>query len=353
VARGVEDWLQRVWYGDRRGFAWLLLPLSWVFRLGSALHRAVYRCGLARAHRAGVPVVVVGNLTVGGTGKSPLVIALAMALAGRGVAVGILMRGYGSGRRRPARVSPDDDPAEAGDEAVMAARSTGLPVVAGADRASGAALLRSLGVRLVLCDDGLQHHALGRDLEIAVVDGRRGFGNGRLLPAGPLREAPERLASVDWVVFHGTAADADRVAARDAAPRRRQGREGVVIMRLEPGSAQPLTAQVAPRPLSDFAAAPVHAVAGIGDPDRFFGMLRAAGLSPVEHAFPDHHPYAARELRFGDGLPVLMTAKDAVKCRKFADPLWWEVPVVARLSPDDGSVLIDRIAALAAAQGDA
>ena len=339
MSRGLEGWLQGVWYGGRGGGAWLL-PLSWLYGLGSALHRAVHRLGFARVHRAGVPVVVVGNLTAGGTGKSPLVVALATALAARGVAVGILLRGYGTGRRTPVRVTADADPATAGDEAVMAARATGLPVVAGADRGQGAALLESLGVRLILCDDGLQHHALARDLEIAVVDGRRGFGNGRLLPAGPLRERPTRLASVDWVVVHG-------------AEPTWQGRIGTLTMRLEPGLAQPLTARMAPRALADFAGSSVHAVAGIGDPGRFFTMLRDAGLAPREHAFPDHHPYAPQDLRFGDDAPVLMTAKDAVKCRRFADPRLWEVPVIARLSPSDGTALIDRIAALAAAQEDA
>ncbi len=344
ASRGLEGWLQGVWYGGRRGGAWLL-PLSWLFASVSALHRALHRAGLLRAHRAGVPVVVVGNLTVGGTGKSPLVVALATALAARGIRVGILMRGYGTGRRLPMQVSAEDDPAAAGDEAVMAVRATGLPVVAGSDRSRGAALLESLGVRLILCDDGLQHHALARDLEIAVVDGRRGFGNGRLLPAGPLRERPERLASVDWVVVHGGAGSgrSDPMAAGW------QGRSGGLSMRLEPGLVQPLTARIAPRALADFVGAPVHAVAGIGDPDRFFAMLRASGLEPREHAFADHHPYRPQDLQFGDDAPVLMTAKDAVKCRRFADPRLWEVPVVARLSPTDGTALIDRIAALVAA----
>lgn len=351
MPRAVEGWLQRVWYGDRQALGVLLSPLAGLFRLGSALHRMVYRLGLRRPHRPRVPVVVVGNLTAGGTGKSPLVAALATALAARGIAVGVLMRGYGSGRRVPVRVTAEDDPAMVGDEAVMTARATGLPVVAGADRARGAALLESSGVRLILCDDGLQHHALARDVSIAVIDGRRGFGNGRLLPAGPLRETPSALTRIDWVVVHGCADG----SAADAAPAQNlwRGRLGTMTMRLEPGAAQPLTARIAPRDLGEFAGQPVHAVAGIGDPGRFFAMLRRSGLTPIEHAFPDHHPYVAADLDFGDGASVLMTAKDAVKCRQFADPRWWEVPVVVRLSPDDGAALIDRIAALVAAQGDA
>lgn len=363
MARGIEGWLQGVWYGGRGG-AWLL-PLSWLFGLLSALHRFAYRSGLLRIHRAGVPVVVVGNLTAGGAGKSPLVAALAVALAARGIAVGVLMRGHGSGRRDPVRVTADDDPSQVGDEAVMSARATGLPVVAGADRARGATLLESLGVRLILCDDGLQHAALARDLEIAVIDARRGLGNGRLLPAGPLREGPGRLARVDWVVLHamsvvgeaGTAAPGMGAAGTDAdrseeGSRAWRGRSGTLTMRLEAGSAYPLTARMAPRALADFAGQPVHAVAGIGDPGRFFAMLRSAGLDPVEHPFPDHHPYLPQDLRFGDDAPVLMTAKDAVKCRQFVDPRLWEVPVLARLSPDGGRALIDRIAALVAAEGE-
>jgi len=342
VARHLEAWLQRVWYGGRGGGAWLL-PLSWLYGAVSALHRMTYRSGLMRVHRAAVPVVVVGNVTVGGTGKSPLVAALAAALTARGIPVGVLLRGYGARRKDPARVFAGDDPLEVGDEAVMLAGATGVPVVAGVDRARGAELLVAAGARLVLCDDGLQHHALARDLEIAVVDAVRGVGNGRLLPAGPLREGPDRLAGVDWVVWHG---------APPSRPRW-QGRAGDLAMRLEPGAAQPIVGGAEPRSLASFAGRPVHAVAGIGDPGRFFAMLRAAGLAPREHAFPDHHAYAAQDLDFGDDAPVLMTAKDAVKCRRFAGPQLWEVPVVARLSPADGAALIDQIAALVAVQGKA
>lgn len=346
MAQGFQGWLQQVWYGGRGGGSWLR-PLSWLYALGAALHRAPYALGLRLPRRVGVPVVVVGNLTVGGTGKSPLVAALARALAAQGVAVGILARGYGSSAAAPRRVRSDDDPRECGDEPVMLARATGLPVVAARDRVAGAALLRDAGVRLVLCDDGLQHHALARDLEIVVIDAARGLGNGRRLPAGPLREGPARLARVDWLVLHDTAG-----GSQPAVPWR--GREGTLAMRLVPGAARRLSAggdaaAEDTRPLAAFAADRVHAVAGIGDPQRFFAMLRAAGLSPIGHAFPDHHAFGAADLEFGDGAPVLMTSKDAVKCRRFADDRCWEVPVDARLAPDDGAALILRLAALAAA----
>lgn len=346
MAQGFEGWLQEVWYGGRRGGLWLR-PLSWLYALGAALHRAPYALGLRRPRHAGVPVAVIGNLTAGGTGKSPLVAALALALAARGVAVGILTRGHGAAAGAPRRIRADDDPRDAGDEPVMLARATGLPVVVSRDRVAGAVVLRDAGVRLVLCDDGLQHHALARDLEVVVIDAARGFGNGRLLPAGPLRERPARLGRVDWVVLHGTAGDAAAAAPEGAAHWR--GREGVLGMRLVPGEARALAAGAASRPLSSFAGGRVHAVAGIGDPRRFFVMLRAAGLAPIEHAFPDHHPFTARDLDFGDGAPVLMTSKDAVKCRPFADTRCWEVPVDARLEPDGGAALVTRLAALAAA----
>jgi tetraacyldisaccharide 4'-kinase len=342
VARHLEAWLQQVWYGGRGGGAWLL-PLSWLYGAVSALHRIAHRSGLARVRRAAVPVVVVGNITAGGTGKSPLVAALAAALTARGIPVGVLLRGYGARRKDPARVVAGDDPLEVGDEAVMLADATGVPVVAGVDRARGAALLVAAGARLVLCDDGLQHPALARDLEIAVVDAVRGIGNGRLLPAGPLREVPSRLTRVDWVIWHG----------EPPSPPRWRGTAGSLAMQLEPGAVRPIVGGAAPRSLASFAGKPVHAVAGIGDPGRFFAMLRAAGLAPHEHPFPDHHAYTPQDLDFGDDAPVLMTAKDAVKCRRFADPRLWEVPVVARLSPADGAALIDQIAALVAAQRNA
>lgn len=350
MPRGIERRLQEVWYGGLQGPLWLR-PLSWLYSLGAALHRAPYSSGLRRARRVGVPVAVVGNLTAGGTGKSPLVAALADAVAARGVAVGILTRGHGAARTSPRRVGPDDDPREAGDEPVMLARATGLPVVAARDRSAGAALLRDAGVRLILCDDGLQHHALGRDLEIVVIDAARGFGNGRLLPAGPLRERPSRLATVDWVVLHDTARCASDAGVAAAAVATARGREGALRMELEPGAARQVAVAAGRpaelRPLAGFAGQRVHAVAGIGDPRRFFAMLRAAGIEPVEHPFPDHHPLCARDLEFGDAAPVLMTSKDAVKCRTTADPRLWEVPVVARLDPDEGAPLVTRLAALA------
>ncbi|NDE00758.1 MAG: tetraacyldisaccharide 4'-kinase [Gammaproteobacteria bacterium] len=290
--RALERRLNAWWYGD--GLASLLLaPLATLFAAVTAVRRGLYRLGWLRAYRASVPVVVIGNLSVGGTGKSPLVAHLA----------------------------------------------TGLPVVVSPERSAGARLLETQGIDLILCDDGLQHYALARDLEVVVIDFARGFGNGRLLPAGPLREGPNRLASVDVVVLNGAnEMQADRSAWR--------GREATIGMQLVPQALRGIGQGSRWQSLDRFVGHPVHAVAGIGHPERFFATLRAAGLTVVEHAFADHHAYSAADFAFADRLPILMTTKDAVKCRSFADERFWELPVGVRLVPEEGRALLDRIDAL-------
>lgn len=336
MSASLDAYLQGLWYA-RRPSGWWLAPLAFVFAVGAAIRRHAYRQGWRRTYRVGVPVVVVGNLTVGGTGKSPLVGALAMALRRRGFRPGILTRGYGASLRTPRRVGTDSDPGEVGDEAGMLARDTGLPVVASVDRVAGAEALVAEGVDVVVCDDGLQHYALHRDVEIVVIDASRGLGNGRLLPAGPLREGPERLATVDAVVLNGAPSPQ---AAETSAWR---GREGVWFMQLVPEAARNVREPRTWRSLEQFRGQRVHAVAGIGHPARFFALLRASGLEVIEHPFPDHHAFVAADLDFGDSLPVLMTAKDAVKCRSFAQASWFELPVIAQLQPDGGESLVDRI----------
>lgn len=330
----MQSWLESVWYdaSGRRG-AWLR-PLGALFGTVVGLRRAAFRRGWLRSASAGVPVVVVGNLSVGGTGKTPFSIWLAGALRERGLRPGLLSRGHGGESRAVREVRADDDPAVVGDEPLLLAASGDWPVVVAPERAAGAARLRERGIDVVICDDGLQHYALRRDLEIAIVDGARGFGNGRLLPAGPLREPPARLAEVDFLVVNG---------ARATSSLPSPGASSRLEMRLEPGPARRLDAPTVTRPLEAFRGAPLHAVAAIGNPARFFATLRAAGLEPLEHPFPDHHRFAAADLAFGDSLPVLMTAKDAVKCRRFADPRLWELPVAARLEPDGGRELVARI----------
>jgi tetraacyldisaccharide 4'-kinase len=323
----MNAWLERVWYGNGPGGAWLR-PLALVFGAVVALRRYLYRSGRLRALPCGRPVVVVGNLTVGGSGKTPLIAWLAGRLEARGIRVGIVSRGYGGSSAGPLRVLPATDPALAGDEPVLLAQRTQVPVAIGRDRVAAARLIGP-DVDLVLADDGLQHYRLARDLEILVIDGTRRYGNGRLLPAGPLREPVARGARADFVIVNGGEAHAGEVAMQ-LAP--------TAVVEL--GSGRRL-------PLGDFAGKRVHAVAGIGNPARFFATLRAAGVEPIEHPFPDHAPLNPADVAFGDGLPVLMTEKDAVKCASFAPAgLYW-LEVAAELGPDDATRLVDRLVALA------
>ena len=333
-------WLNRRWYSDQAPP--YLVPLEWLYRAVIALRRRSYSPGSRRIQVPDVPVVVVGNLTVGGTGKTPLVIALTLALQSRGVRVGVISRGYGATVTAPVLLSAQSDPALFGDEPVLVARATEASVVVSPDRVAATALLAQRGVQVVISDDGLQHYRLGRALEIAVIDGPRGFGNGHLLPAGPLREPLARLADADWLVFNGppsasTLAEVERVAQR----------RDRLQMQLAAVQAQSLAGDRPARDLASFRDAPVHAVAGIGNPARFFTMLREAGLEVIEHPFPDHHPFTAADLAFAAPGEILMTEKDGVKCTSFADARCWQVPVAARCDEPGWSALLDQIEALA------
>ena len=301
------------------GVSLLLFPLSLVFAGVTALRRLAYRHGLLRMRRFAVPVLVVGNITVGGTGKTPLVIWLADYLRSRGWRPGIVSRGYGGRARHwPQQVRADSDPSSVGDEAVMLAAATACPMCVGPDRpAAVEALLAHTEVDIVISDDGLQHYALARDLEIAVVDGTRRLGNGFLLPAGPLREPASRLRRVDILVING------------------RGVDGEFSMKLHQPSIRPLRDGGEKR-ASDFAGREVHAIAGIGNPQRFFDLLARLGLRVVAHPFRDHHLFRARDLQFDDGLPILMTEKDAVKCRRLPCRDCWVVHIEAQ--PDAGFV---------------
>lgn len=309
--------LDHYWYA-RSPWLVLLTPLSLLFRLLVRLRRGAYRSGLLRTRRLGVPVIVVGNITVGGTGKTPLVAWLTGYLRDQGFRPGIIARGYG-GRAKswPQQVRPDSDPAVVGDEAVLLANLTGCPVAVGPKRvATGEALIKYNDVDLVISDDGLQHYSLHRDIEIVVIDGVRRFGVGFMLPAGPLREPVSRLSEADLLVVNGI------------------GGAGEHPMKLKTGDARNLRDDGEIRKLADFRDGKVHAVAGIGNPERFFQTLRQSIRRIEEHPFPDHHRYRANDLRFDDSAPVLMTAKDAVKCRRFATGNEWYVPVSAELSRD-------------------
>ena len=319
------------WWDERHPLGALLAPLGWLYALFMRLRHAAYRAGVLRSRRIGRPVVVVGNLCAGGSGKTPLVVAIAGLLARYGLRAGIVCRGYGGGANRwPQLVRPDSDPALVGDEAVLLARRTGCPVVAGPNRVAAVRdLFRRARCDVVLSDDGLQHLRLARDVEIVVVDGVRRHGNRRCLPAGPLREPPDRLASVDLVVVNGGA------------------REGELGMHLAAGDAVSLADGETTRPLDSFRGAPVHAVGGIGHPERFFRALEDHGMTIVRHPFADHHPFREAEIRFDGDAPVLMTEKDAVKCERIADARHWYVPVEAVLS----DALETRLAAVLRGRG--
>jgi tetraacyldisaccharide 4'-kinase len=327
---GLGGLAQAVWWRPHHPVAWLLRPLSWLFRALVVMRRQAYRYGWLRVERLSVPVIVVGNITVGGAGKTPLVIRLVELARTCGLRPGVIARGYGGDAGDwPQAVEPDSDPHRVGDEPVLIVRRTGCPVWVGPHRVeAGRALLAGSDCDLLLCDDGMQHYALARDLEIAVID-ERGLGNRLCLPAGPLREPPSRLKRVDLVVGNGTTP------------------EGGLRMDLVLDALVPLLDSRSGVSPAVFAGRRVHAVAGIGNPSRFFESLRAAGLYVIEHPFPDHHPFAPDEIRFDDGLPVLMTEKDAVKCRSFAGPEHWLARVSARLDSDLEQRLSELIRGLA------
>jgi len=302
---------------------------------GSAIHArlALYRHGLLRRARIAVPVVVIGNLIAGGSGKTPLTIALVERLRGNGWTPGVAMRGYGRDDAGHALwIERDTDPAMGGDEPVLIARRTGAKVRADRDRAAAARALVAAGCDIVVCDDGLQHYRLARDIEIEVIDGRRRYGNGALLPAGPLREPAARGLDCEFRVVNLPPTDADDASAGF----------GEWPMRLLADRALPMLGG-RPQLLSALTGQRVHAVAGIGDPERFFAMLRAIGIAVVPHAFADHHRYVADDFQFGSDLPVLMTEKDAVKCGAFANTRHYSVPVRAELPEAFWVALLDRL----------
>jgi tetraacyldisaccharide 4'-kinase len=309
------------WYGEGRSPIGVRM-LAALYAAVSGLRRRAYARGWLRSRHPGVPVIVVGNISVGGTGKTPLAIALVERLRSEGWTPGVASRGYGrDNARAPMWVQADSAPEHAGDEPALIASRTGVKLRVDRRRADAARELREAGCDVIVCDDGLQHYALARDIEIEVIDGRRRYGNAEFLPAGPLREPVERAQRCDFRVVNlgGISAPAHGGAGFGEWP-----------MRLHADMATPLTGGRA-RPLSSFAGQRVHAVAGIGDPERFFAMLRGLGIAVVPHAFDDHHRYQASDFEFGSRLPVLMTEKDAVKCGALANDDFYGVPVRAEL----------------------
>ncbi len=325
-------WVERLWYGERRYAALALLPFAWVYAGLMRCRRCAYRRGLLRTHKLPVPVIVVGNLSVGGAGKTPLVLWLTHFLASRGYRPGIVSRGYG-GRSAawPRAVTAASDPREVGDEPILLARRGAAPVAVDPDRHRAARfLLENYGCDILVSDDGLQHLALARDIEIVVIDGARRFGNGLLLPAGPLREPLSRLRDADILVSNG----ATTVGA--VTMHYRAGNLRRVCDDAEIGAEEAAREQ------------PIHAVAGIGNPERFFADLRLSGFQVIAHAYPDHYSFTDGELEFGDALPVIMTEKDAVKYNKYAGARHWYLPIEAELPDDFGARLMDLLTRKAA-----
>ncbi len=303
-----------VWYKDQFIAVWLV-PFSMIFIDFTRLRRFLYRKGIYKTEKLSVPVIIVGNICVGGTGKTPLVIWIAKMLVQEGFKPGIIIRGYaGKAEQWPQMATAKSDPQTIGDEAVMIAKNLNVPVAVGPSRVDTAKLLLiQCGCNIVISDDGMQHYALARDIEIAVIDGERRFGNGNCLPAGPLREPISRLQEVDLIVCNGEPEEENEFA---------MDLEGRIAINL-------VTAEQ--KALTDFSGQNCHALAGIGNPQRFFQHLQTAGLDCKTHSFPDHYYFQSGDINFGIDNPVLMTEKDAVKCLDIATNNHWFVPVQAKL----------------------
>ena len=309
-------WITDVWYEDHFIGA-ALMPLGFLFSDVVKFRKFLYRIGVLKRHKLSVPVIIVGNITVGGTGKTPLTIWLTKLLQEAGYNPGIISRGYGGKAETwPQRVTIESDPSDIGDEALLMAKQTGCPIAVGPIRVDAAKLLiTEAACDIIISDDGLQHYALNRDIEIAVVDGERRFGNGYCLPAGPLREPIDRLRTVDFVIVNGEAYEENELTMHLV---------GDELVNCQTGDI---------KTLQDFKGIECHALAGIGNPKRFYKVLESASIPCKVHSFPDHHQYQANEIVFGDDRPVLMTEKDAVKCTGFASAQHWYLPVKAVPEP--------------------
>ncbi len=312
MKKTLARWVQDMWYKEMYISTWIM-PLSMFYLDFIRLRRFLYRKGMFKSIRLPVPVIIIGNITVGGTGKTPLVIWLADLLKRQGYRPGVISRGYGGETgEKPMIVREDSDPLVVGDEPLLIARNSDCPVVVCRNRAAaGRHLLSRYDCNVIISDDGLQHYALQRDVEIAVIDGERRFGNGYCLPAGPLREPVERLREVDLVIVNGDASEENEYSMQFV---------GTQAVNLKSGEI---------KSFNDFSGSSVHTLAGIGNPDRFFKLLKNAGVEIETQAFPDHYQFSASDIEFGNDMPVLMTEKDAVKCRQFAGKNHWFVPIKA------------------------
>lgn len=315
MKKRMAGWLETLWYKDLYVSGWMM-PVSMLYVDAIRLRRLLYKIGIYKSTKLPVPVVIVGNITVGGTGKTPLVIYLVELLKQQGLQPGIISRGYhGEANQTPVSVTAASDAALVGDEPVLLAQRCACPVVVAVDRvAAGQFLLANFACDVLISDDGLQHYALKRDIEIAVIDGQRRFGNGYCLPAGPLREPPSRIHEVDFAVANGASELQDHEIDMQC--------QGLYWQNLLTGEQQHI---------AYFRGQTCHAVAAIGNPKRFFTQLEQAGVRITAHAFPDHHAYRSADLEFNDDKPLLMTEKDAVKCRAFAKANYWFLPISAQL----------------------
>jgi len=329
----MANWLQKQWLTFTLWHL-LLLPLSWLFLIVTAFRRYLYKRGFLSSYRLHVPVIVVGNINVGGAGKTPVVIWLAEHLKQAGYTPGVISRGYGSDLVGIASVSPKSRPAAVGDEPVLIATRTACPVFVGAQRAeAGLALLKAHPeCDILISDDGLQHYALQRDVELVVVDSTKGFGNGSLLPAGPLREQQSRLKTVDAIVSNGSAFNLNALVTPP-----------LVEMQLKAASFYNLLNRQSVLAPADFAGKSITAIAGIGNPDRFFNQLSAMGLNFKRKAYNDHYQYCAQDFASLETDIVIMTEKDAVKCASFAQSNFWVLPVSAEIDVQLMTVILNKL----------
>jgi tetraacyldisaccharide 4'-kinase len=307
--------LDHYWYTSSI-ITWLLLPLSWLYCLIAVIRRKLYRSNFLNSYSSSVPVIVIGNIVVGGSGKTPLLLSLCEYIQKKGFKPGVVSRGYGGSVNGVKQVRQADLADVVGDEPLMIFQRTKLPVVVGADRVAAVDyLLNNNECDIVLSDDGMQHYRMQRELEIAVIDADRGFGNGFCLPAGPLRERVSRLQQVDIIVYNGISSDLSDKCSYS-----------LQIVRLTKLNGEES------RTLESFTQKPVHAVAGIGNPQRFFRQLRQNGIEIIEHAFPDHHTYRQDDFSEWSEACIIMTEKDAVKCGQLTLTDAWVAKAEAEFS---------------------
>lgn len=331
--------IEKVWFENHKAKWWLvplLFPLSVLFFLLSSIRRVAFALGLFKSYSVSKPVIVVGNIGVGGNGKTPVVIYLVELAKKFGFKPGVISRGYGGkAENYPYVLSNQSTTEQAGDEPILIFKRCDVPVVVGSDRVANAKELTALGCDIIISDDGLQHYRLQRDVELIVVDGKRLFGNGLLLPAGPLRERTSRLKSADLIIFNGECETREKssLLMTLSATKLRHLKTGKKIN------------------LSDFLEnnVEVNAIAGIGSPQRFFDTLQNIGFQlATQKGFVDHKDFTPNDFnQFKDDLPLLMTEKDAVKCHKFVQENWWYLPVDAQFSEQDEKLLLQSLKQLA------